>query len=163
MLSKLFRKTKYEQILAPVNGEVVSLKDVPDPVFSQGMMGEGVALQPNDGKVSAPVAGRVITAAKTKHAVGIRTDAGNEILVHVGIDTVLLRGEGFELLVKEGEYVQARQPILHFSLDFVKNNAKSILIPIVVTNIEHRETPIEFLPNKRVNTGEPVMKVAMVK
>ena len=97
MLSKLFKKRKL-QIYAPVNGEVIPLDQVPDPVFSQKMMGEGVAIMPHNGNIHAPIEGTVILVSDTKHAIGLRSSDGTEILIHIGLETVSLKGKGFTVL-----------------------------------------------------------------
>src|SRR5699024_11952365 len=96
MLKKLFKKNKRKmEIYAPINGQIVSIEDVPDPVFSEKMMGEGIAIIPNEGKVHAPVDGEIVQIPQTKHAVVIRAKDDSEILIHIGLDTFSLYGEGF--------------------------------------------------------------------
>lgn len=98
---RLFRKRE-EVIVSPLTGNVRSLENVPDPVFAQKMMGDGFAIEPTDGVVVSPIHGEVVQVFPTKHAVGLRSDQGLEILIHVGIDTVHMHGEGFEAYVKAG-------------------------------------------------------------
>jgi sugar PTS system EIIA component len=133
MVFNFFKKAKL-QIVAPVNGEIVPLEDVPDPVFSQKMMGEGVAVVPSGGNIYAPVDGTVILIAATKHAVGIRAEDGTEILIHVGLETVALNGKGFSLAVKEGDKISVGQLLLEVDWEYLKVHAKSIVTPIVITN-----------------------------
>ncbi|MCJ8006517.1 PTS system trehalose-specific EIIBC component [Lederbergia wuyishanensis] len=121
-------------IYAPVSGNVVALKDVPDPTFSQKMMGDGIAIEPTDGKVVAPFDGEVIQIFPTKHAIGLVSDSGLELLIHIGLETVSLNGEGFEAHVKSGDKVKAGDPLVTFDLDFIKEKAKSHVTPIIVTN-----------------------------
>ncbi|AMX84222.1 PTS glucose transporter subunit IICBA [Geobacillus subterraneus] len=128
-----------EAIASPLAGEIVSLADVPDQVFSQKMMGDGFAVMPTDGTVVSPVDGKIINVFPTKHAIGIESVGGHEVLIHFGIDTVKLNGEGFEALVKEGDEVKKGQPILRVDLDYVKNNAPSIVTPIIFTNLQAGE------------------------
>jgi PTS system glucose-specific IIA component len=128
-----FKKNKL-QILAPVNGEIIPIEEVPDPVFSQKMMGEGIALVPREGKIVSPINGTVILVPDTKHAIGLKSDDGTEILVHVGLETVALKGEGFNVLVKENETVYVGQTLLEVDWDYIKANAKSSITPIVITN-----------------------------
>ncbi|MBB6284042.1 glucose-specific PTS transporter subunit IIBC [Geobacillus subterraneus] len=128
-----------EAIASPLAGEIVSLSDVPDQVFSQKMMGDGFAVMPTDGTVVSPVDGKIINVFPTKHAIGIESVGGHEVLIHFGIDTVKLNGEGFEALVKEGDEVKKGQPILRVDLDYVKNNAPSIVTPIIFTNLQAGE------------------------
>jgi sugar PTS system EIIA component len=138
MLKKLFgsNKSVEEQIVAPVNGKVVSLDEVDDPVFSQRMMGDGVAIEPSDGKVVSPVSGEVVQLFPTYHAVGIKTKSGVEVLVHIGLETVSMEGEGFEGFVKTGDHVNAGDHLITFDMDLVKEKAKSTITPVVITNFD---------------------------
>lgn len=140
---RLFRKRE-EVIVSPLTGNVRSLENVPDPVFAQKMMGDGFAIEPTDGVVVSPIHGEVVQVFPTKHAVGLRSDQGLEILIHVGIDTVHMQGEGFEAYVKVGDRVKAGDLLLSFDLTLVQQKAKSSLTPVVITNGEvvnecHRE------------------------
>jgi sugar PTS system EIIA component len=133
MVFSFFKKSKLK-IIAPVHGVLVPLKDVPDPVFSQKMMGEGIAVIPSEGNIHAPVNGTIILIAATKHAVGIRAEDGTEILIHVGLETVALNGKGFSVAVKEGEKISVGQLLLEVDWEYLKVQAKSIVTPIVITN-----------------------------
>lgn len=128
-----FRKRE-EVIVSPLTGNVRSLENVPDPVFAQKMMGDGFAIEPTDGVVVSPIHGEVVQVFPTKHAVGLRSDQGLEILIHVGIDTVHMNGEGFEAYVKAGDRVKAGDLLLSFDLTLVQQKAKSSLTPMVITN-----------------------------
>ncbi|QPA31853.1 PTS transporter subunit IIABC [Anoxybacillus caldiproteolyticus] len=128
-----------EAIAAPLTGEVLPLSEVPDQVFSQKMMGDGFAILPTEGTVVSPVDGKIVNVFPTKHAIGIESTSGREILIHFGIDTVKLNGEGFEALVAQGDEVKKGQPILKVDLDYVKNNAPSIITPIIFTNLSADE------------------------
>lgn len=130
---RLFRKRE-EVIVSPLTGNVRSLENVPDPVFAQKMMGDGFAIEPTDGVVVSPIHGEVVQVFPTKHAVGLRSDQGLEILIHVGIDTVHMQGEGFEAYVKAGDRVKAGDLLLSFDLTLVQQKAKSSLTPMVITN-----------------------------
>ncbi|MBN8210386.1 PTS glucose transporter subunit IIA [Bacillus sp. NTK071] len=143
MLKKLFGKKEKsldEVIYAPLNGKVVELETVPDPTFSQKMMGDGVAIEPTDGKVVSPVNGKVIQFFHTKHAVGIESESGLEILIHVGLETVGMGGEGFEGHVKEGDKVKVGDPLITVDLDLVKEKASSTITPVIITNADVLET-----------------------
>ena len=120
----------------PLNGESLPLSEVPDPVFGSGAMGPGFAIQPTDGEVRAPLSGVVETVFPTRHAIGLKTDSGLEILIHVGIDTVNLNGQGFSALVKQGERVTAGQPLLRADLDAIHPQVPSVITPIIFTNLE---------------------------
>ncbi|MCA0987635.1 PTS sugar transporter subunit IIA [Guptibacillus algicola] len=137
MLKKLFGKKETpteEKIFAPLNGKVVELETVPDPTFSQKMMGDGVAIEPTDGEVVSPVNGEIIQFFHTKHAVGIKSESGLELLIHVGLETVGMGGEGFEGHVKEGDKVKVGDPLISVDLDLVKEKASSTITPVIITN-----------------------------
>ncbi len=139
MLKKLFGKKETpteEKILAPMNGKVVELENVPDPTFAQKMMGDGVAIEPTDGEVVSPVNGKIIQFFHTKHAVGIESESGLELLIHVGLETVGMGGEGFEGHVKEGDKVKVGDPLISVDLDLVKEKAASTITPVIITNAD---------------------------
>ncbi len=132
-----FNKKKVEKkILAPQNGIFISLEEVPDEVFAQKMLGDGVAIIPDSNDVCSPVDGTIVQIPETLHAYGIHTDDGLDILVHIGINTVELKGEGFESLVKEGDKVKAGEIIARADLDFIKNKGYATHTPILITNID---------------------------
>ncbi|WP_335872519.1 glucose-specific PTS transporter subunit IIBC [Bacillus sp. 2205SS5-2] len=130
---------KNEKIISPIKGELKPITEVPDQVFSGKMMGDGFAILPTEGMIVSPVNGKIVNVFPTKHAIGIESDAGREILIHVGIDTVKLQGKGFESLIQEGDIVEAGQPLLKVDLGFIKENAPSIITPIVFTNLREGE------------------------
>ncbi|MCW3480240.1 phosphoenolpyruvate--protein phosphotransferase [Neisseriaceae bacterium JH1-16] len=148
-------------LLAPLTGWVLPLSAVPDPVFAGGMMGEGVAIEPADGRVLAPCAGTISQLAKTSHALTISSDAGADILIHVGIDTVLLNGAGFTAQVREGQRVAAGELLIEFDADRVAQGAKSLQTVVLVVNGD------AFAPQQfgtgRVEAGvSPLFHVAAV-
>jgi len=121
-------------LLAPVTGEVVALKDVPDEAFASQAVGDGLAIKPTGKKVVAPIAGTVVKIFNTNHAFCLEAANGVEIVVHMGLDTVALGGKGFTRLVEEGATVTAGQPILEMDLEFLNANARSMISPVVVSN-----------------------------
>ena len=123
-----------ETIKAPVNGKTINLKDVNDPTFSQEIMGKGIAIIPESNIFYSPIKGKVQMIFETKHAIGLVSDLGMEILIHVGIDTVNLKGEPFKVLVKEGQKVNYDTPILEVDLDLIKEKGFDITTPIIITN-----------------------------
>lgn len=125
--------------VSPIKGEIKPITEVPDAVFSGKMMGDGFAIVPAEGIVVSPVDGKIVNLFPTKHAIGLLSDSGREILIHFGIDTVNLKGEGFEALVSENDRVQKGQPLLKVDLEHIKNNAKSTITPIVFTNLAEGE------------------------
>lgn len=130
------RKNKLLQILAPQSGKAVAITEVPDPVFSGKVLGDGVAIQPESGEVLAPVSGTVAQVAHTLHAVGIESDDGLEVLVHLGIDTVKLKGEGFTCHVKEGQHVEAGDKLMDMDLALIESKGFSTISPCIVTNLD---------------------------
>ena len=120
-------------VTAPFSGTLVPLSKVPDETFASGVLGEGIAIEPSDGLFCSPVDGTVETIAETKHAIGFAADNGLEILVHVGLETVSLNGEGFEILVKEGDKVKAGQPVAKADLALIRERGLKTITSIVLT------------------------------
>ncbi|MCS4907854.1 glucose-specific PTS transporter subunit IIBC [Staphylococcus aureus] len=118
---------------APLTGEVTPLSEVPDQVFSEKMMGDGIAIKPSQGEVRAPFNGKIQMIFPTKHAIGLVSDSGLELLIHIGLDTVKLNGEGFTLHVEEGQEVKQGDLLINFDSDYIRNHAKSDITPIIVT------------------------------
>src|ERR1700761_6244017 len=121
-------------LLAPFTGPAVPLADVPDPVFAEGMFGDGIAIDPLEGVLVAPCDGVITHLARTGHAVTLRTSQGAEILLHIGIDTVGLAGKGFTPKVEQGASVRSGQVLIEFDADFVGQNAPSLVSVIAVAN-----------------------------
>ena len=120
-------------VTAPFSGTLVPLSEVPDETFASGVLGEGIAIEPSDGLFCSPVDGTVETIAETKHAIGFAADNGLEILVHVGLETVSLKGEGFEILVKEGDRVKVGQPVAKADLALIRERGLKTITSLVVT------------------------------
>ncbi|MEH6942422.1 PTS sugar transporter subunit IIA [Bacillus sp. JJ722] len=156
MLGKLFKKTKLE-ILTPVSGVIVPIEEVPDPVFSQKMMGDGMAIIPNQGDVLSPVEGEIIQVAPTKHAIGILAKDGTEILIHVGLETVALKGEGFHVHVTVGERVSAGQLLMNVDWKYIHEHAKSTITPIVITNSQVSNKIFNYTDDKVSAAGKTVL------
>lgn len=132
-LFSLFNNSKEITINSPVNGFVVGLDKVPDNIFSSGMMGKGLGFVSNDAKIYSPCNGKVVMVASTKHAIGINAN-GVEILIHVGMDTCELNGEGLKTLVKVGDKVNTGDLILTYDSDYMKEKNIDMTIPMVITN-----------------------------
>lgn len=143
---------------APADGRVVELEEVSDPVFSGKLMGDGYALRPTSNDIYAPVAGEVVMVANTNHAIGIKTEEGLEVLVHMGIDTVALEGQGFDISVKEGDKITKDSHIAVMDLDFIKENGKQTDIMVIVTNSENIEG-ILLNETRDVKAGEEVGEI----
>ncbi|HGJ5873572.1 MAG TPA: N-acetylglucosamine-specific PTS transporter subunit IIBC [Arsenophonus apicola] len=123
-------------LVAPVSGEIYSLDEVPDEAFASRIVGDGLAIKPTNGEVLAPVAGKIVKIFATNHAFCIETDEGVEVIVHMGIDTVALKGQGCERLVAENSDVKVGQPILKLDLPYLEQHAKSMISPIIISNID---------------------------
>lgn len=153
-------KKKEEYLAAPFAGEVTELKEVPDDAFAQKMLGDGFAITPEENVIKSPCAGEIVQIFSTGHAVGIQTQKGLEVLVHIGIDTVKLDGEGFEKLVKNGDQVEVGTPLVEVDLDFIKDNAPSIATPVIITNMEKVKN-LEIVNQGKVKAGTKVLKVEL--
>ncbi|WP_329602060.1 phosphoenolpyruvate--protein phosphotransferase [Sansalvadorimonas verongulae] len=123
-------------LASPMSGQIVPVPDIPDPVFAEKMMGDGLAIDPTDGVVLSPVDGTVAQFFKTGHALTLRTSDQTDILIHVGLDTVSLQGQGFTPLVKEGDTVEVGQPVLEFDMDYLSRHARSLISPVIITQPE---------------------------
>lgn len=128
----LFKKEEFK-ITAPVNGELIPLSEVKDGVFSEKVMGDGFAVIPEDGTVYAPLSGLAESVFPTGHAVGISTKDGIECIVHIGLDTVNLNGEGFEPLIRQGDRVKAGQPIVKFDKQLLEEKGYNLVTMVVFT------------------------------
>ncbi|MGE6492270.1 beta-glucoside-specific PTS transporter subunit IIABC [Exiguobacterium sp. NPDC077395] len=124
-------------VSAPLKGEVVSLETVRDEVFSSGAMGKGIAIMPSEGTVYAPFDGEIVTVYPSKHAIGLRSDTGVEVLIHIGLDTVKLNGKYFETLVTDGQKVKEGDSLVRFDMDAIAREGYDTITPIIVTNTDH--------------------------
>lgn len=136
---KFFKKNKsknndFVSIANPMKGKILNIEDVPDPVFAQKMVGDGFAVDPIDGEIHAPVSGEIVLQPDGLHALSIRTDKGLEIMVHFGMDTVELNGEGFSTDVNIGDKVEKGDVILNIDIDLVKKRVSSMISPVIITN-----------------------------
>ncbi|MCO7126686.1 N-acetylglucosamine-specific PTS transporter subunit IIBC [Sporolactobacillus shoreicorticis] len=125
-----------ESVCAPIKGKLLSITDVPDKVFSEKMMGDGFAIDPEEGLVVSPVDGKVSGVFPTKHAIGLTGSDGLEVLIHIGIDTVTLNGEGFINYVQEGEGVVKGQKLISFDIEAIKDKVPSLISPVIFTNLD---------------------------
>ncbi len=149
-----------KQVVAPISGHVVSLDDVSDPVFSSRALGDGVGIQPIDGRVVAPVSGILVTVAKTGHAFGVKTDDGVEVLVHVGIDTVRLGGNGFDVKVAKAQRVEAGDLLAQVDLAAIREAGYETTTLVTVTNTKAL-TAVTPLVGEDVVVGAPVIDVTV--
>ncbi len=142
-----------QKILAPFAGWSSSLAEIPDEVFARAMLGEGAALDPTGNELRAPCDGEVISIAAARHAIALRAPGGAEILVHVGIDTVALDGEGFAPQVRKGDRVRAGDVLLRFDLELLGRRARSLITPMIVTNGERFRIGRAYL-DRRLAAGD---------
>lgn len=147
-----------EIVCSPIKGNVIELDKVNDPVFAEGMMGKGIAIMPKEGKVFSPVNGKIASVFGSKHAIGIISEGGAEILIHVGIDTVQLEGKYFNAHVKAGDTVTSGQLLLEFDGEEIKKNGYDIVTPIIVNNTNESQN-IVFTDNKEINSGEVLFEI----
>lgn len=152
-LKKMFGgKEEKKTVLAPATGKAVSLKEVNDPTFSQEILGKGVAIIPSEGKIVAPADGTISVFFETKHAVSISAENGAEIIVHVGLDTVNLKGEHFTAHKQQGDKVKAGELLLEFDMEAIKAAGYDVITPVIICN-----TP-DF-PDMVCHTGQDVKEL----
>ena len=150
--------TKTVVISSPVTGRAADLSEAPDEAFAGRMMGDGAVVTPEDCIVKAPEDGEVCFVFDTKHAVGFLTDTGLSLLIHMGIDTVSLHGQGFEVFVEDGQKVKKGEPMLKLDLDYLRANALSLVSPVLCTELEDNQK-IRLLKEGRVEAGEALFAV----
>lgn len=145
-------------ILSPVTGEICELSKVPDEAFSSGMMGDGIAVLPTNPEITAPAAGTVTFVFDTKHAIGLVTEQGIGVMIHIGIDTVKLNGKGFDVLVETGQTVSAGQPVMRLDLPYLKKHAPSLVSPVIITELPdgYKLRPVK---TGNVKNGEEILVV----
>ncbi|KAG1716491.1 hypothetical protein ID866_629 [Astraeus odoratus] len=146
------------EIVAPLSGEIVNIEDVPDVVFAEKIVGDGIAIKPTGNKMVAPVDGTIGKIFETNHAFSIESDSGIELFVHFGIDTVELKGEGFKRIAEEGQRVKVGDPVIEFDLPLLEEKAKSTLTPVVISNMDEIKELIKL--SGSVTVGEtPVIRI----
>ena len=145
------------EILSPIAGKAVALEDVPDPTFAEGILGLGAAVEPSEGKITAPADGTVGTLFDTHHAIGLNLDNGAELLIHIGINTVELNGEGFTAHVSEGDRVKKGQTLITFDKELIASKGYKTVTPVIVTN------PDEYSAVKRVADGNVTEKDVLIE
>lgn len=132
-------KMKNIQIMAPVNGQAMSLNEVKDVVFASKMLGDGMAILAEDGKIVSPVNGKVATVAEGRHAYTFLTEEGVNVLVHVGLETFMLKGDGFKVFVKPDDEVKAGDLVAEVNIEFLKEKGICLATPVLVCNEEANE------------------------
>ncbi len=152
-----FLKRKTREVLSPVDGQVIEIERVDDEVFANKMAGEGVAVIPVSDTFCAPIEGVISKIFSTNHAYSIKSDKDLEVMVHIGLETVALKGEGFERLANEGERVEAGDPVIRVDLSYITEHAKDIVTPVIVSD-ESDAKEIKKRYNI-VKTGDIIMEV----
>lgn len=156
----LFSRKKIDEFVAPASGELIHLDKVNDPVFSQKLMGDGFAITPNQNEIVAPIGGVVGTVFPTKHALMITSAHGLEVMLHLGIDTVELNGDPFEMFVKENDTVKTGQKLATMDLKKVKDADKETSIMTIITNSDAVKNMGTFA-EKTINAGEQALDVTL--
>lgn len=164
MLNKLWGKltgsngspTEANTIYSPVTGTVVPLEQVPDPVFSGRMLGDGIAVLPSSGEIVAPFDGKVVSLFPTGHAIGLVSEDGIECLIHIGMDTVELNGQGFTLKVSQGDSVKKGKVLIKADLAAISSAGKQIVTPVVITNTAVWK-PVALHEGGEVNAGTDIL------
>ena len=166
ILSKILKvdyrkKIKKEniEIVNPISGKIIDLEEVSDEVFSGRILGDGFAIEPTDDKVYSPVDGEVRVVFPTLHAIVIESYEGLEVLIHIGIDTVKLNGQGFKAHIEIGKSVKKGELLVSFNKDIIVENGKSLITPVIITNMEKVEKIDNSFGQK--NKGELVCKVKL--
>ncbi|WP_343154309.1 PTS glucose transporter subunit IIA [Buchnera aphidicola (Aphis aurantii)] len=141
VLSDFFNRKKSNfskkiEIFAPVSGEIINIEDVPDIVFSKKIVGDGVAIKPSGNKIISPINGTIGKILDSKHAFSMLSEDGVELFVHFGIDTIKLKGEGFEKIAQDDQEVKIGDTIIIFDLNVLEKKARSILTPVVISNMD---------------------------
>lgn len=133
-------KAQDEQVFSPITGEVKPLSEVPDPAFSEEIMGKGFAIQPSEGRVVSPINGTVFSLSKSGHAIGLVSDTGAEMLIHIGIDTVKLKGQFFSPKVQAGAKVAVGDVLMEFDREQIEKAGYTTITPVIITNMHQYES-----------------------
>lgn len=158
-----FRKSTFNnnQLVAIVSGKSMSLENVPDPVFAEKMMGNGIAFDPEGDVIKAPANGEIIMIANTLHAIGMKLDNGMEILIHIGLDTVNLKGKGFKKIVNLNDHVKTGQSLISFDRCFMEENNINLITPLIIVN--DNDYDLEFNDYDYVRAGKDVVITVNIK
>ncbi len=143
-------------ICSPASGRVIPLSEVKDPVFAMGMLGSGLGIEPSDGVAYAPVSGVVTAVVATRHAIALKSDSGEEVLVHVGVDTVNLHGRGFKVFAEKGDRVQAGDALIAFDRSVIRDAGLDDTVIVTVTNASDFAS-VEQECSEDVSAGEPIL------
>lgn len=156
----IFKKKKknVEEVYSPCLGRIVQIEDVPDPVFSEKMMGDGIAIEPTEGKIYAPFDGEVIQVFNTKHAITLKSNKGTNLLIHIGLETVNLEGAPFDVKIKNGQAISKGQLLVDVDLEYIKSKGLKTITPIILVNEGGEE---KVIIEKDKNTSATINDVLM--
>lgn len=149
---------KSETFIIPISGEIINLDDVEDEVFSQRMMGDGFAIEPENGVLFSPVDGIITSVFPTKHAITIKSNYGVDILIHFGLDTVNLKGEGFNVYVEQGKSVRAGDKLLEVNIEEIKDKVPSVVVIIVFIELNGKSFSYKALKVKAKDKNAVIIK-----
>ena len=147
-----------KEVKSPISGKVIALEKVNDPVFSSGAMGKGIAIEPTDNRVYAPFNGTIEFIADTKHAIGLLSEDGVEVLIHVGMDTVKMQGRGFNVKTSANSKVKAGDLLLEFDKNAIEKEGYSLITPVVITNADNYEDNVLCI-NEEVKNGREIINL----
>ncbi len=154
-----FKKKENKIILyKPVSGKVIDITEAPDEVFSQKYLGDGVAVIPEGNVIAAPCDGTILHIANSLHAVAVGTEEGLEVLIHIGLDTVLLKGKGFTSFVKNGDTVKKGDKLVSFDRSYIEVQGKSLVTPVVITNMSEK---VKGITKHKESSTEVLMEVQL--
>lgn len=153
MFKNLFKKPKLD-VYAPISGKLKDITEVPDPVFNQKMVGDGVAIEPANGEIVSPIDGEIVQIPDSKHAIGLKDKNGIEILIHIGLETVSLNGHGFTSKVVEGDTVKVGDPLMVMDLSFVQEHAEGTITPVLIPDSNKHGYEIKKEDIHEVNAGK---------
>ena len=143
---------------SPITGTAADLSTAPDEGFAGKMMGDGAVVTPEDAIIKAPEDGEVVFVFDTKHAIGFMTDSGLSLLLHIGIDTVKLDGKGFEVFVESGQKVKKGEPLMKIDIDYLKENAPSLVSPVLCTELEDNQK-VRLLKTGDIKAGDKLFAI----
>lgn len=153
-------QAQYIDIIAPLSGELIHIEDVPDVIFSEEIIGNGVAVKPNDDVLVAPISGKIYKIFETEHSLIIESDKGVQLLVHFGVDTVSLKGRGFKKMVEEGDYVEVGTPLIQLDLSYLIAEARSVLTPVIIMNSDDFSEIVKL--TGKIEAGKtPIMRLKL--
>ncbi len=154
----MFKKnSKVIELVSPLDGKILDLSEVPDEAFASGAIGDGVAIEPTGDTIYAPCDANEINIFITNHAVSFELDNDIELIVHFGVDTVKLNGKGFTRIANDGDSVKKGDPLVKFDLEFMKNNAKSIITPVIIASMDEVQSLEKSSGN--INAGDTLIKI----